>query len=86
MKKPIQKFETTYIEALNGATPTQIARWLEDYRIMVGSKSKVVAKSKLISLKVPEDMLAAFRQKAEMSGVRYQTQIKKLMEDWLREV
>jgi predicted DNA binding CopG/RHH family protein len=43
----------------------------------------LINKTRLISLKVPEDLLDAFRTKAELHGVRYQTQIKKLMRRWL---
>ncbi len=35
--------------------------------------------SKLISLKVPENLLSVFRTKAAMTDTPYQTQIKKLM-------
>ena len=39
--------------------------------------------SRLISLKVPEDLLEAFKTKARLHDVPYQTQIKRLMMDWL---
>jgi predicted DNA binding CopG/RHH family protein len=32
---------------------------------------------------VPEDLLQAFRQRAELAGVPYQTQIKQLMRQWV---
>jgi predicted DNA binding CopG/RHH family protein len=34
-------------------------------------------------MKVPEDLLGAFKAKARLHNVPYQTQIKKLMVDWL---
>jgi predicted DNA binding CopG/RHH family protein len=34
-------------------------------------------------MKVPEDLLSAFKARARLSGVPYQTQIKKLMVEWL---
>ncbi len=37
----------------------------------------------IISLKVPEDLLTMFKDKAARSGVAYQTQIKRLMAEWL---
>jgi|GEM_PF-6823811 len=40
-------------------------------------------KSRLISLKVPEALLEAFKVKSRLSGIPYQTQIKKLMSAWL---
>jgi predicted DNA binding CopG/RHH family protein len=53
---------------------------LESFRKLQSAKP---AKSKLISLKVPEDLLEAFKYKAKANGFRYQTQIKQLMRDWL---
>jgi hypothetical protein len=41
------------------------------------------ARSKLISLKVPEHLLASFRAKCELQGLRYPSQIKQLMCGWL---
>jgi predicted DNA binding CopG/RHH family protein len=40
--------------------------------------------SRLISLKVPEDLLQAFKAKSRLHGTPYQTKIKELMRDWLR--
>ena len=43
-----------------------------------------MGKSKLISMKIQEPLLDAFKQKSEFIGVPYQTQIKVLMKDWLK--
>lgn len=43
-------------------------------------------KSKLISMKVPEDLLADFKQGSASKGLRYQTQSKPLMRDYLQEM
>lgn len=40
--------------------------------------------TKLISLKVPEDLLNEFKKQAQKKGHRYQTLIKQLMLDWLQ--
>ena len=40
-------------------------------------------KSKLISIKIPEPMLAAFKYKAAQEKTPYQTMIKILMAEWL---
>ncbi len=40
--------------------------------------------TKLISLKVPEDLLKEFKNQAQKKGHRYQTLIKQLMLDWLQ--
>ena len=40
-------------------------------------------KSKPISIKIPEPMLAAFKYKASQEKTPYQTMIKTLMAEWL---
>ena len=61
-------------------TADEIARFLEDFRLLHGNKPQP---SKLISLKVPVPLLNAFRFQCEQQGLKYQTQIKVLMKDWL---
>jgi len=78
--KPVQYFSDEYLEQCKDAKPEAILEFLEGFRLM-NSKP---AKSKLISIKIPEVLLTSFRSKCELNNVRYQTQIKKLMEGWLR--
>jgi predicted DNA binding CopG/RHH family protein len=61
-------------------TPDQTVRFVEDFRSLHRNAPGV--KSRLISLKVPESLLAAFKTKARLKGVAYQTEIKRLMRDW----
>lgn len=42
-------------------------------------------KSKLISIKVPEKLLESFKVQAKLNDIPYQTQIKRLMKNWLSE-
>ncbi len=77
--RPVQYFSDEYLDQCRTATPEQTLTFLENYRKM----QAVEDKSKLISMKIPESLLATFRQKCELHGVKYQTQIKKLMQDWL---
>ena len=39
--------------------------------------------SRLISMKVPDSLLTAFKIRCRLEDLRYQTQIKRLMQDWL---
>ena len=55
------------------------------YHSVLPSASLQEEKSVLISLKVRGDLLRAFKAKAQLEGVRYQTQIKTLMEKWLKD-
>jgi len=56
---------------------------LDDFRQLHGADNR--SRSKLISMKVPENLLKSFRTRAELAGVPYQTQIKKLMKKWVVE-
>lgn len=80
MNKPIQYFSDDYLERCKDLTPDQILQFLEDFRRLHEIKSE---KCVPISLKVEPSLLAAFKTKAKLHGQPYQTQIKKLMRDWL---
>ena len=78
--RPLQRFTDEYLESCRGMTTDQVIEYLEDYRRLHLGKP---AASRLISMKVPEDLLRAFRRRAELEGTRYQTKIKTLMRQWL---
>lgn len=80
--RPVQLFTDEYLAQCRGMTPDQVIRFLEDFRRLHARRP---APSKLISLKVPEDLLQTFRQRAALAGVPYQTQIKQLMREWVLE-
>ena len=80
--RPVQKFSDEYLERCREMSHDEIVRFLDDFRKIHGNRR---SKSQLISLKVPEDLLAAFKAKARLCNVPYQTQIKKLMTWWLKE-
>ena len=77
--KPVQYFSDAYLERCRSASTENILEYLENFRLMQVQP----AKSKLISMKIPEPLLDNFRRKCEAEDVRYQTQIKKLMQAWL---
>jgi len=78
--RPVQFFSDEYLEQCKHATPETILEFLESFRLMNGPTGK----SKLISIKVPIYLLEGFRRKCELREMKYQTQIKKLMEQWMR--
>jgi predicted DNA binding CopG/RHH family protein len=80
--KAVQRFSDAYLERCREMSSDEIARFLDDFRRIHGNTR---TKSRLISMKVPEDLLAAFKAKARLCGVPYQTRIKSLMIEWLRE-
>jgi len=80
--KAVQYFSDEYLERCRSMTVEQILHFLDDFRSLHGG---CPVKSKLISIKVPEDLLNSFKAKAGMAGTPYQTQIKSLMKAWLLE-
>lgn len=78
--RPLQLFSGDYLEQCRNATPEAILEFLESFRLMNEQREK----SKLISIKIPASLLEGFRRRCELEDVKYQTQIKKLMERWLR--
>lgn len=77
----VQKFSAEYLERCREMSHDEIVRFLDDFRRVHGGTR---SKSRLISMKVPEDLLAAFKAKARLCDTPYQTQIKKLMTAWLK--
>jgi len=80
--KALQRFTTDYLDSCREMTPNQIIQFLDDFRRLHGTKP---TPSKLISIKVPTDLLGAFKAKAVMANTPYQTQIKALMKAWVIE-
>jgi predicted DNA binding CopG/RHH family protein len=78
--KPIQYFSKEYVEQCRGLTPDQILEFLDNFQnLMAGPPEKC----QLISLKIEPSLLKAFKFKSKLSRIPYQTQIKKLMKDWV---
>lgn len=78
--KAVQYFSDDYLEQCRELSTTQIIQFLDDFRCLHAGKP---AASKLISIKVPQDLLNAFKAKSRLAGTPYQTQIKALMKAWL---
>lgn len=91
MKAP-QTFSDAYLAQCVKMSPQEIIQFLDDFRKIHGNKNLPTnsqktgkTRSKLISMKVPEDLLSAFKTKAKLTDIPYQTQIKRLMRDWLQQ-
>ena len=78
-ERPLQYFSDEYLKNCQKLTPMQIVKFLDDFRVLHG---RAPEKSKLISIKIPENLLSIFRKKAELDGTRYQSKIKELMKEW----
>ena len=81
--RPVQYFSDDYLAQSRKATPKQIVEFLEQFRLMQHTGKIKAGKTKLISMKVDETLLALFRSKCEIENIKYQTQIKNLMSKWL---
>ncbi len=79
--RPVQYFSDEYLARCREMSPDEIVEFLENFRLLHGDERSA---SRLISLKVPQGLLDAFKRRCRLEGVRYQTQIKRLMSDWLR--
>jgi predicted DNA binding CopG/RHH family protein len=78
--KTVQYFSDAHLEQCRHLTTDQILQFLNDFQQL---HSRQPSRTKLISIKVSEDLLGAFRTKAELAKIPYQTQIKKLMKQWV---
>ena len=78
--RPTQYFSQEYLESVANTTPTQRLEFLESFRKMQEVESST---STLISIRIPDDLLNAFKFKAESQGLKYQTLIKSLMKAYL---
>jgi predicted DNA binding CopG/RHH family protein len=76
--KTVQYFSDEALERSKDLSPEQIVKFLDNFR-KLHSTAKTKTKSKLISIKIPEDLLETFKLKAESEGIKYQTKIKELM-------
>lgn len=63
--------------------PHDVIKILEDYRTLGDIPMALEDKSILISMKIPESLLTEFRTACKKKGLKYQTQIKILMKEWL---
>jgi predicted DNA binding CopG/RHH family protein len=80
--KAVQYFSDEALQRSKDLTPFQIVSFIENYR-KLHSMNHHKTESKLISIKIPVDLLAAFKIKAASEGVKYQTKIKELMKEFL---
>lgn len=83
--KAVQKFSPEYLEQCKNMKPEQIVKFLDDFRKIHADRNISISKSKtrLISMKVEEDLLSAFKARCQLLSIPYQTQIKKLMRKWI---
>ncbi len=79
--KTVQYFSDEYLQQCRNMSPDQILCFLDDFRQLHSTDMR--SPSKLISIKIPETLLNAFKARAALAGTPYQTQIKALMKAWV---
>ncbi len=82
MKKAVQYFSDDYLLQCREMSAKDIVEFIEGFRELQ-SNARKPSRSRLISIKIPEDLLEVCREKARLGGVPYQTQIKSLMKEWV---
>ena len=78
--KTIQYFKDEDLENSKNLSPTEIAQFLEDFRNI---RLEEIKENKLISMRVDSLLLKAFKEKCESDGIKYQKQIRLLMQEFL---
>lgn len=82
--RPVQKFTDEQLAHSRTLKPEQVLQFLEDFRELHGAAAASAGwSSTAISLRVPDVLLRVFRARAAALGVPYQSQIKRLMEEWV---
>lgn len=79
-RRPVQRFWDEALEHYRTPSPEDIVQFLDDCR---KSHAAANTRSRLIGLKVPESLLAAFRTKARLHGVPCQIWIENPMRAWV---
>jgi predicted DNA binding CopG/RHH family protein len=77
--RPVQYFSGEQLASGKAMSSDEILDFLEGFRRLTEHRPA----SRLISMKIPEDLLQAFRTRCRLDGVPYQRQIKRLMREWL---
>lgn len=78
--KTLQHFSKERLAQDAKLSVDEIARFLDEFASLAHGEE---GDRKLISLRVPEKLLAVFKEKAKRNGVRYQTQIIDLIRQWV---
>lgn len=73
-------FTDEYLERCKKLSIEERLDYLENYRLTHTDKDSSLQR---LSLNISKPLLDCFKQKAKLEGIAYQTQIKKLMKDWV---
>jgi predicted DNA binding CopG/RHH family protein len=79
--KAVQYFSEDYLRHCLKMTIEERLQYLEDFRNLFYEvqSNETKSETKLISIKMPLNLLNALKQKAEMEGIPYQTLMKEIL-------
>jgi len=80
--KAVQFFSDEYLVQCKQLSPEQVVKYLDDFRRINHPPPRV--KTRLISIKIETDLLQAFKTRARLDGVPYQSRIKRIMREWIQ--
>ena len=78
MEKAVQYFSDEYLETCKEMSAEEIIEFLETYRQLHFDPGPL----KQINLRLPENILIAFKAKAAREGMLYQHKIRELITEW----
>ena len=79
--KPVQRFSEERLMQDQLLPKEEIVRFLEDFQVLQGGDE---GQRQLIRLRVPERLLNHFKLQSKQRQISYQTQIVRLMREWLK--
>lgn len=79
MGKAVQYFTDEYLEHCKKMSVQQIMQFLDSYRLLSFEPGKL----QRLNMRMPENTLIAFKEKAKREGVSYQQKIRELMTQWV---
>lgn len=79
MEKSVQYFSDQYLKECSKMSATQIIKFLDDYRKLYIDPGNLMQ----INLRIPKNILAAFKEKSKREGVQYQKKIRELITEWV---
>ena len=83
--RPVQYFTKDYIDQCKKMSLLEIVEKIDQQQQFFWKmhQEKNHDESILISLKIPKNLLKKFRALSDQKNIKYQTQIKVLMQEWL---
>lgn len=81
--KPVQFFSDEYLASSRKASPTQIAKFLDDYRSLQSAARLRVDRgpTKLISIRLPVKLLSLLKKRAKEKQIPYQSMMIEIIEN-----